>query len=137
MMPNKPTPSERRRHLRHIHRAHRDQDPYSQPGEEPSSLEHLDRRCTTLQHTAQDCKEGSKLDIPFAAELVTGPAHEESADCTASAEDTVGCGDDMGCLGGISGLALGWEGEVGVPAWLTDGAGDNGGAVAIGLGSCG
>lgn len=88
---------------------------------------------TGLQSTAKHREESTKLDVKLAAEEVAGPHHEQGSHGPSSTEHSVGRRDD-GCSNRrISGLAFSRQIEVGIPSWLTDGAGDNRSTVTVGL----
>ena len=88
---------------------------------------------TSLQSTAKHREESTKLDVELAAEEVAGPHHEQGSHGSSSTEHSVGRRDD-GCGNRrISGLAFSGQIEVGIPSWLTDGAGDDRSTVTVGL----
>jgi hypothetical protein len=73
------------------------------------------------------------LDIGLATKVFARPHHEESANGTTSAEDTIGGRDGGGCNTVIARFTLGGKAEVSIPSWLADSTGDNRSTVAIGL----
>lgn len=91
----------------------------------------LERVGAALERASEQGEECAQLDVGSATKIFARPHQKKRANSTSGAEDAIRSRNGRGGDRVISGLTLRRKIEVCVPAWLSDGAADDGRGVPV------